>query len=454
MCLVELLLDGRMAVEVGNHFSKGRSSVQEIERLNESALNSKHWKWSILSAFADFLDAGGTVATGASMVLWVSYFHLTATLVGVIGMLGAHGVSTAVGAFVGGRLGDRYGRKYIYSFDLLVYCLGTLVVIFSFSFPVLLIGSIIMGLAIGADVPTSWSLIAEIAPQRHRGRLMGLTNVFWYIGPIVILVLLLLFGQLGIWGVRLVFACLFIVALITWYLRKDITESVRWQVSVGNQKTHDIKKQLSFKRLFQRRFLKSMAFILPVYVCWGIPAGTYGFFLPYIFSSVGAASKGMSYMLEIAWFLSAIITVVFVYMPLNDRVDRRILYAISAAICAASFYLLVFAPISNPVVAFSNVLLFGFGQGIGLWPLQRVWSVELFPTELRNTGQAFVWSIMRLTLGVWSFYLPVITHGTGMTIIAAILAIMFTFNMIVGGLFGPKTAGRSLEEIHPDELAV
>ncbi|WP_425594809.1 MFS transporter [Saccharolobus caldissimus] len=41
-----------------------------------------------------------------------------------------------------------------------------------------------MGLAVGINVPTSWSLIAEYASKRGRGRLMSFTNLFWYIGLI------------------------------------------------------------------------------------------------------------------------------------------------------------------------------------------------------------------------------------------------------------------------------
>jgi inositol transporter-like SP family MFS transporter len=52
----------------------------------------------------------------------------------------------------------------------------------------------VRGLAVGADIPTSWSLIAEFAPRRSRGRMMGFMNIFWYVGPIAILRLSLAFG--------------------------------------------------------------------------------------------------------------------------------------------------------------------------------------------------------------------------------------------------------------------
>lgn len=183
---------------------------------------------------------------------------------------------------------------------------------------------------------------------------------------------------------------------------------------------------------------------------WGIPAGTYGFFFPYIFKTVGASSPAQSDMMEILYFVLAIIGVLFIFMPLNDRIDRQILYAISSFLCALSFFILLFAPISNPWVAYANVILFGIGQGVGLWPLQRLWSVELFPTKIRNTAQGFLWSIMRFILGIWSFYLPIVTAAIGgFKAVALMLTLMFTYNLIIGGIFGPRTGGQSLEDISP-----
>src|SRR5437763_3209670 len=101
-------------------------------------------------------------------------------------------------------------------------------IVLAASSAMLFAGYIIVALAVGADVPTSWSLIAEFAPQRARGKMMGLTNIFWYIGPIVTLLLALALAPLGLLGIRLVFLQLAIVAAVTWWLRRGIVESPRY----------------------------------------------------------------------------------------------------------------------------------------------------------------------------------------------------------------------------------
>ena len=62
---------------------------------------------------------------------------------------------TGVGALIGGRLCDKLGRKKIYQWDMLFYAFGLLFIIFASSSWMLLVGYVIAGLAVGADVPAS-----------------------------------------------------------------------------------------------------------------------------------------------------------------------------------------------------------------------------------------------------------------------------------------------------------
>ncbi|MCY0880813.1 MAG: MFS transporter [Firmicutes bacterium] len=435
-----------------------------LTSIDNAPLTRSHWKWTVLSGMGDFLDAGSIVAGGVALMTWIHIFHMNVSIVGIISAFSSNGISTAVGAIVAGFLGDKFGRKFIYNIDLLLYMFGALVIIFALNAPMLIIGYMILGFAVGADVPTSWSLIAEYAPKKDRGKLMGITNIFWYIGPIVILILALVLNPLGVLGMRLLFVALFLAALVTYILRRSLIESPRWSASHGKfenvvkleeaigahvEMTNDIaEKKVGVRDLFKGKNLRNMLFIMPIYVLWGIPAGTYGFFFPYIFKTVGATSPITSDLMEILYFALAILSVLFVFMPLNDKVDRRILYAVSAFMCGMAFFIPIFAPISNPVVAISNVVLFGVGQGIGLWPLQRVWSVELFPTEIRNTSQGMLWGAMRVILGVWSLFTPLILGALGgFKAVAILMTVMFAYNFVVGGMFGPRTGGKSLEEI-------
>jgi MFS transporter, SP family, inositol transporter len=113
------------------------------------------WRWTALAGMASYLDAGSIVALGSGLALWQEYLGLNNSAVGALAAIGPNAIGAAIGAFVGGRLGDLLGRKRIYQYDLLVYAFGILLIAFAVNSPMLFIGTVIVGIAVGADVPTS-----------------------------------------------------------------------------------------------------------------------------------------------------------------------------------------------------------------------------------------------------------------------------------------------------------
>src|SRR3989337_1694511 len=87
---------------------------------DESTITKQQWKWSVLAGMASYLDAGSIVALGAGLTLFQSYLGLSSAAIGVLAAIGPNAIGCALGAFIGGRLGDKLGRKRIYKYDLLV----------------------------------------------------------------------------------------------------------------------------------------------------------------------------------------------------------------------------------------------------------------------------------------------------------------------------------------------
>jgi MFS transporter, SP family, inositol transporter len=59
----------------------------------------------------------------------------------------------------------------------------------------IVLGSVLVGLAVGADIPASWSLIAEQAPDDKRGAHSGVAQILWYLGPVMVLVAFFILDQ-------------------------------------------------------------------------------------------------------------------------------------------------------------------------------------------------------------------------------------------------------------------
>src|SRR5918997_7196245 len=433
---------------------------------DDSRVTAQQWKWSALAGMASYIDAGSIVALGAGLALWQEYLGLSNTTLGLLTAIGPNAFGAALGALVGGRLGDLLGRKRIYQWDLLVYAFGTLLIVFSVNLPMLLIGTFIVGVAVGADVPTSLALIGEFSPSKARGKLMGLSQVAWSLGPIVVYVLAFALSAYGVLGNRIVFAHLFVVAIVTWALRRGMVESAIWTSASGageTEPTSDPEAQPEeapvpadplaasrLRNLFSGPTLAAMVFTATVYLFWNLAAGTFGVFSPYILESLGTQSQAASVALSCAGFVVTLVVVVLIFMPFSDRSDRsrRIMWGVGALLNVASVAQLLIFPF-NTVSAIALVVLFGIGAAIAGEPFYKTWSQELFPTMLRTTAQGLTFGVARTLLGIWSFFVPVL-EGLSIRPVALILMIFLLISGVVGFFFMPNTAGKSLEEIEAE----
>jgi len=399
-----------------------------------------------MAAMANYIDSGSIVAGAVALPIWTKQFGFGSSFVSLLGAFSSNAISAGLGALVGGRICDLLGRKKIYQWDLLLYAFGVLWIIFAQASWMLIFGYFIVGLTVGADVPASWTLITESAPDAARGRVAGLAQVFWYVGTLVPLILGIALFSLGDTMPRILFAQLFVVAIITWALRQRIAESALWT------RAHEQASGAAsaFAQLFDRRHVRALAFLILMYGVWNLVAGTYGFFFPYILQSVGTTAPRATYALQAIWFAATAVSVGALYMPLVDRVSRRKLLLWSSVLQILAFIPFIFLH-ATFVVALFNVLLFGVGAGIGQQSLFQLWSGELFPTLVRSSAQGFMFGVVRIGLGGWILLLPTIEKA-GFSTLSLVLAALLLVSGAIGLAFAPDTSGRDLEETATAEI--
>ena len=401
------------------------------------------WRDTILAGLANYIDAGSIVAGSVALALWQEAYGLSNTTLGVLGAFGPNAISAGIGALIGGRLCDLLGRKKIYQYDMLFYAFGMLWLVFAINAWMVVLGFFLVGLAVGADIPASWSLIAEQAPDDSRGKHSGSAQVLWYLGPTVVLLMFAALSPLGLLGARIVFAHLAILAVALTFLRARMHESKRWLEAQALPAEE--RRRGKVRDLLTWQNIRSMAFLIGMYGIWNLWAGTNGFFFPYILRTVGNFGQFTAVAVQTLSFLIGMMSIYLVFMQFSDRVNQRLMFGISAVIQVIGMSLLAIFPLTLPV-AIIHVFLMSFGGGFGAQSFFQLWSAEMFPTLLRSTAQGVMFAVVRVSLGAFSFFVPALT-ATGFTTLAWILVGFLVVSGSIGFLGAPRNEGKSLEEI-------
>ncbi|HBM3485613.1 TPA: MFS transporter [Listeria innocua] len=404
-------------------------------------------KGTIAVSLTNYLDSGCIVAGASGLTLWATQFGLSSFAVGLLGAVSANAFGSAIGALIGGHLADKYGRKFIYTYNMLVYMLGVTIIMFAMNFPMLLIGFLVTGLSVGAGVPASWTYISEMADPRIRARNIGISQFAWSCGPAIIFTLGIIVSPLGLLGNRLLFLSLLIVAFVAWQLQRKLEESKDWEAEQVKMKESGNRLEHPFKTAFSSMVnVKSVLFLVGVYLFWNLVAGAMGFFMPFVYETVGGLSNTQANLLQaVLWILTAASTY-FGFAKFGDRVSHRGLFFVGALMAVASWVVLTFVGMSW-VGLWTFVILWGISAGIGAQAFYALWSTELFPTKYRGGVQGVMFFLVRGSTGVWSIVFPVILANLGFTVAGTIMIGLLTVSLLIGVIWAPKTRGRSLDDI-------
>ena len=432
-------------------------------------------KSTIAVSLTNYLDAGAIVAGASGLTLWKEYLGLSEMHLGWLNFISANCLGAALGAIIGGVLADKYGRKFIYTYNLLVYMLGVLLVIFSTCFPMLLAGFLITGISVGIGVPASWTYISESSEVHNRGRNICISQMSWGFGPMFILLLGMLFAPGGylfswieslsalvqgpdagesavnVFSSRVVFASLFVVAFIAWNLQRGLEESKEWSANKAAAKARGEQTGIihSFRVLFSNRIaVRTACFLAAIYLTWNLVASVMGFFSPHICETAGGVTNEYSnWMNCIQW--ATVVGITFCVSFFIDRVNHRLLYLFGLLAALATWLLIVTIGVHSIGTLWAFVLLWGVNGGVSVQIFYALWGSELFPAKFRAGAQGLMFFVVRGLSAIWGLVFTYIygENGEGFTLAAWCMIGLLLISLVVGLIGAPDTRGKSLEQI-------
>jgi len=409
------------------------------------------------------------------LLLPVLHRSITVSELGVTVSIALWG--TVIGALTAGSLGQRYGSREMLRLTAILYVVSSIGCAFAPTWWLLLGARFLGGLGIGGSSVLGPVYIAELAPPRLRGRLVGTFQINIVVGILLAYLSNYLIGLLNLgaaeWRWDLGVAA--VPALIFFGLLFGIPRSARWLVTKSRfdearevlqlldtpnseAELADIRESLHMERsqqnasLFERMGGR-LRYGKPIFLAVAIGAfnqlsgiNAILYYLNDIFAAAGF--DRISSNLQAVAIGAMNLFATLVGMALIDRVGRKLLLmigAIGTALCLAIVSAIFFTHKYQALLVWALVAyiaFFAISQGAVIW----VYISEIFPTRVRSKGQSLGSGTHWIMNALLSFAFPVIALRSGaypFVFFAAMMVVQF----FVVLLFFPETKQISLEDL-------
>lgn len=429
--------------------------------LDEAKISPLHIKVVALIAAGYFFDVIDLIVLGSLIPDMVQSKFATGAEAALIGS------ATVFGMFIGaagqGEFSDRWGRKTVYQFNLLLFGIFTILGALAPSVFWLAVCRFIAGVGLGGEQPLAFAYAGEYSPRRIRGRILAIVH---FIGgacvwPIAALFTLAFRDSIGWRGVWIVIG---IGALIVWLFRFTLPESPRYLATHGRGKEAlDVLERLGIGKpkeplaastasdiksdpfavvftMFPKRVIAGMICFSAFF---GVAIGL-GTWLPNIMTAKGfTITKSLTYTFGMT--LAVPCASLFMMYAL-DRYGRKIT-SVSAFICAGIMAIVFANAVSDTQLLVAGFVMIFFIQVAG--NSMQIFASEVFPTNARASGFGWAAGVGRLaTAGIVPAILWIQT-GYGLTAVFVSLAVVLLIAAASVTQMGPEARQKGLDEIAP-----
>ena len=429
-------------------------------------------KSTLAVSLNNYLDAGAIVAGASGITLWQNYLGLSEMHLGWLNAISANALGAAIGAIIGGFLADKFGRKFIFTYNLLVYMTGVLIIMLSMNFPMLLCGFLVTGISVGIGVPASWTYISESSEVHNRGRNICISQMSWGFGPMIILLFGMLFAPGGylyhiveavahavigadaaqaaveVFSSRVVFFTLFVVAFVAWMLQRQLEESKEWAAPAATPAARSSILD-NIRALFTNKTaVRTATYLAAIYLTWNLVASVMGFFLPHIYETAGGVTNEQANWLScVLWFCTVATTAVL--SKFIDRTSHKFVYILGLLFAISPWVMVVTTGIGSTASLWAFALLWGIEGGLSVQIFYALWGSELFPAKFRAGAQGLMFFVVRGLSAVWGLIFTYIygENGEGFTLAAYCMIALLLLSLVIGVAGCPNTRGKSLQQI-------
>lgn len=369
------------------------------------------WWVGLVCGMASYIDAAAIVGTGIALVI---YQHSIGLDPGQIGWLsGALTFFIAVGALVGGRLGDAFGRRSVFVVTMAVIMVGALLATFATTFTPILVGVALIGFGTGADLPVSLATIAESSEDHNRGKIIGFSNMLWLVGIISAVAISAFTGNLGRIGGQLLFGQVAVIALLVLASRFSIPETPFWLQAQADRSrgagTGAADTQVKLRDLATGPYAKAFWGLLGFYAFTNLAANTQGQFTTYLWVNVVGVD------VQFASTVSLVSLPLFLlfglwFMRIVDGRHRFVYFTAGAIAYALSYFIPALFGFSMTTMI-TYTLLNGIGGAFAFEGIMKVWTQESFPTMVRSTAQGTILAVARFAAAILASVTPMLINN-------------------------------------------
>lgn len=423
-------------------FDHGRKGVGMMQWYRESDKRTRRVFWTCGAGWA--MDAADGQVYQYLIPLLIGSLGLTLTQATQIAS--ANFFAAAFGGWIGGWLCDRYGRARILQITILWFSVFSFASGFAQDYWQLLVIRILHGIGFGAEWAVGAVLLGEMIAPKHRGKALGIVQSG---APIGSGIAALLAGPIAALfepdiGWRFAFWVGLLPAVLIFFVRRGSDDA-------------DIYKRAKERQLAQGQTASITAIFTPKVVgvtllaallSFGVQGAAYSvanFLTAFMTSERGLTQSVASYcvlMNSIGGFVGCLSNAY-----LSDRYGRRAVFRSFGIgfLVMATIYL--FGPWGGDLRFLIPLgLVYGAFQ-FGLYASFGPYFTELFPTELRGSGQAFAYNSGRAAGALYILGVPMLAHQMALSAAMATFAIGAILIAVVTTFLLPETAGRALQSM-------